>query len=172
MTLNIKNVLNLDPAKFPLRKSTEYLVIHCTATPASMDIGSETVDRWHREQGWSAIGYHHVIRRDGTIERGRPLGSIGSHVKGYNNRSLGITLVGGSDRTKQRAEDNFTAYQYDALRELLGVLTRTYPDAVILGHRDLSPDKDGDGEVEPEEWLKSCPSFDARAWARKVGLAK
>jgi N-acetylmuramoyl-L-alanine amidase len=170
LTLNIKNPLNLDPATFPLRKSTKYLVIHCTATPASLDVGSVEVDRWHRQQGWKAIGYHHVIRRDGTIERGRPLGSLGSHVKGYNNISLGISLVGGADRTGKKAEANFTGYQMASLRELLSVLHRTYPLAQILGHRDLSPDKDGDGEVEPEEWLKSCPSFDVRLWLKGVKL--
>lgn len=168
MALNILTPLKL-PA-FPARRATDYLVVHCTATGPQHDIGAVEVDRWHREQGYKAIGYHHVIRRDGTIERGRPLFSLGAHVKGYNNVSLGVALVGGTDPSGKKAQDNFTAYQYDTLRELLTILRRTFPYAQLLGHRDLSPDKDGDGEVEPEEWLKSCPSFDVRAWAKGVKL--
>lgn len=145
------------------RKRTDYLVVHCTATPPDRDIGADEVDAMHKALGWSGIGYHAIIRRSGFIELGRPFSVVGAHVKGYNAVSVGVALVGGVNRHNE-AEDNFTLEQYDTLYLLLKVLLLVYPGATVLGHRDLSPDSDGDGEVEPHEWLKVCPCFNAGAW--------
>lgn len=148
------------------RRETNHFVIHCSATRANQDVDAKTIRAWHRARGWSDIGYHYVIRRDGRIEPGRALGAIGSHVAGRNSDTLGICLVGGLNNLTAAPEDNFTAAQYAALADLCRRLLVTFPRATILGHRDLSPDRDGDGKVEPHEWLKACPCFDARAWAR------
>ena len=90
------------------RKSTDYFIIHCTATKPSMDIGFEEVNRWHRERGFLSCGYHFIIRRNGVIEDGRTTDAVGAHCRGKNHNSIGIAMVGGvtqDDHTK--AEDNF-----------------------------------------------------------------
>ena len=146
------------------------IVVHCSATPPTMDIGVEEIRKWHSDpkpegNGWSDIGYHYVIRRDGEIEIGRPIERAGAHSKGHNSNSIGICLIGGVD-SNGSTEDNFNAQQYDSLHELLLQLTEEYsvPLSDVCGHRDLSPDVDGDGEVEEHEWIKDCPSFDVRDW--------
>lgn len=142
-----------------------YIVVHCSATRANQTIDITDIDRWHRERGWNGCGYHYVITRDGRIQGGRALNQIGAHVHGHNRWSWGVCLVGGLG-ADDRAEDNFTPAQYSALRALLPSLHALAPQAEILGHRDLSPDVDGDGVIERHEWVKDCPSFDVRAWLR------
>ena len=78
------------------RKSTKFIVIHCSQTRPSQKIGAKDIDRWHRERGWTKIGYHKVVKRDGTIEDGRGLDEIGSHVREYNGNSIGVCIVGGA----------------------------------------------------------------------------
>jgi len=146
-----------------MRRRTDYIVIHCSATPPSSDIGADEIDDWHKQRGWSGIGYHAVIRRDGQIEFGRHFDESGAHVKGQNYRSVGVCLVGGVNKHGE-AEDNFSTEQLKSLTALVATLERAYPDAEVLGHRDLSPDLDGDGVVEENEWIKECPCFDVRGW--------
>lgn len=141
------------------------LVVHCSATPAGRDIGRREIDGWHRAKGWAGIGYHYVIRLDGTVEKGRDESVAGAHVQGHNARSIGICVVGGIG-PDGKAKDTVTAQQHVALAELLVQLRARYPATRICGHRDLSPDRDGDGVVERHEWLKDCPSFDVAAWCR------
>src|SRR5690606_114532 len=76
------------------------LVIHCAATTPLMDIGAKEIDVWHKQRGWSKIGYHFVIRRNGVIEKGRDISEVGAHVEGYNKNSIGICMVGGIDSGK------------------------------------------------------------------------
>jgi len=135
-----------------------FLVVHCAATPPSLDVGATEIDRWHRDRGFLGIGYHFVIRRDGTAEPGRPLHEMGAHVRGWNNKSIGICLVGGVDEDKQPAM-NFEQAQLETLKMLLenvpqvlgaaGVQTK---DVGVLGHRDFPGVH------------KACPSFDVREW--------
>lgn len=153
----------------PQRSRTDYLVVHVTATPPHLDIGASEIRSMHMAKGWSDIGYHYVIRRDGTVEAGRPVLAVGAHVAGINSRSVGIALVGGVDAAG-RPEHNATPAQMAALKKLLSDLTKSFPQATICGHRDLSPDKDGDGIIEPHEHLKACPCFDAIPWAAEHGL--
>ena len=136
----------------------DYLVIHGSATPATADIGAADIDRWHRERGYFSIGYHFVIRRDGTIERGRPLDQPGAHARSYNHRSIGICLVGGVAADKKTPENNFTEAQMESLEALLRELKELYPRALVFGHGQLGGTK------------TSCPSFDARGWAKERGL--
>lgn len=140
------------------RKSTSWLVIHCSATRAIQDVGVTDIRRWHREQGWTDIGYHFVIRRSGKVEAGRPLESIGTHVKGHNTDSVGICLAGGLNNETFKPENNYTPQQWDALKKLLSSLLKKYPKAKVLGHRDFAGVQ------------KACPCFPARVWAKKNGF--
>lgn len=140
-----------------------YLVVHCSATRSHQTIDITDIDRWHRERGWNGCGYHYVITRDGRIQGGRSLNQIGAHTKGHNRLSWGICMVGGLG-ADGKGENNFTPAQLSALRALLSSLHAIAPQAEILGHRDLSPDVNGDGVIDQWEWVKECPSFDVRAW--------
>lgn len=161
-----------------IRSKTEFIVLHCSATRANQaSIGAAEIRAMHTTpvsrggRGWSDIGYHWVIKRDGTVEQGRrPENSVGAHVEGWNAKTLGVCLVGGLNNATGRPEDNFTAAQQASLRRLVGELLRRYPTAKVLGHRDLSPDRNGDGIITANEYLKACPCFDARAWARANGF--
>lgn len=144
-------------------KPISKIVVHCSATPANRDIGVAEVRAMHKAKGWRDVGYHYVIRRNGVVEKGRADTVMGAHVEGHNNGSLGICLVGGVT-PQLKADTNFTPAQYKALRELLATLTGRYPTARVCGHRDLSPDRNGNGKVEKGEWVKDCPTFDVPAW--------
>ena len=133
----------------PIRK----IIVHCSATPPSMDIGAKDIDAWHKSRGWSQIGYHYVIRRDGSIEDGRPVPIIGAHARGHNHDSIGVCLVGGVDEeTKKIAQNNFAVAQADSLEALLDHLMQEYKDITeIIGHRDVDASKE-------------CPSFDIESF--------
>lgn len=135
----------------PLR-AVKYLVVHCAATKADQDIGAAEIKSWHRQRGWMDIGYHWVIRRDGTVEQGRSDTVPGAHARGFNHLSLAFCMVGGVAADGKTAEDNFTDEQYAALRKLLEHYQELHPAAQILGHRDL-PNVN-----------KACPSFDVKGW--------
>lgn len=136
-----------------MTRPIDLVVIHCSATPPDMDIGVSQIRRWHvNERGFADVGYHYVIRRDGKIEIGRPLEQIGAHVKGHNEKSIGICLIGGTNADDRReAEFNFTMPQMMWLADLLNKLTQDYPAARLCGHRDLDPHK-------------ACPAFSVRHW--------
>lgn len=141
--------------------------LHCTATREGQDIDAATIKKWHLAQGWKDIGYHFVIRLDGTIEIGRPENVVGSHVAGFNTGSIGVVYVGGLD-PQGKGKDTRTDAQKVAMTKLCKDLARAYPGARFMGHRDASPDKDGDGVIEPHEWLKECPCFDVASWWASV----
>ena len=133
-----------------MREETKYIVIHCSQTRPSQNIGAKDIDRWHREQGWLKIGYATVIKRDGTIEQGREDDEVQAAVKGYNHTSFNLCVIGGAkEEDWKQPEDNFTGEQWESLKKELTRLVIKYPDAKIVGHRDLD-DK------------KFCPSFDVR----------
>ena len=142
-------------------RTIDTLVIHCSATKASMDIGAKEIRKWHTKPkskggpGWSDIGYHYVIRRDGSTEDGRPNQRAGAHAKGHNRTSIGICLVGGVDE-QNNPETNFTIEQRKSLRALVNFLKQTYSidDSQIFGHRDFPG------------VAKACPCFDVDRWLR------
>ena len=145
----------------PLDKSkVEYIVVHCLATPEGLDLNANDVNRMHKKRGWSMIGYHKLIKLNGKIEDGRSLETQGAHVRGYNHKSIGVAYVGGLDSAR-KAKDTRTPEQQVAMVNLLTHLKEEFPEAKIVGHRDLSPDLDGDGVVESHEWMKQCPCFSA-----------
>jgi N-acetyl-anhydromuramyl-L-alanine amidase AmpD len=130
-------------------RQINFVIIHCADTPADMDIGAEEIRRWHvEERGFSDIAYHHVIRRDGTVEPGRDERRIGAHAYGRNEDSIGVCMVGG------KPDCNFTAAQWASLERLVRDLLARYPFATVIGHRDVSS--------------KTCPNFDVFAWAQSL----
>jgi len=118
-----------------------------------MDIGVEEIRKWHVEgNGWTDIGYHYVIRRNGKVEVGRPLERPGAHAKGYNSNSIAIAWVGGMASGSEEPEDNRTAAQNETMVNLIKELQQKFPGAALLGHRDLKGVN------------KDCPCFDVREW--------
>lgn len=144
----------------------DHLIVHCSATPATLDIAADWIDRVHRRKGWSMNGYHVVITRSGekqwsgTGHRTRPFGQVGAHVGGcgpeWNRRSVGVCLIGGVKEDGRTPEDNFTDEQYTALREVIADLQEAcgIPDENVMGHRDLIKLTN----AAP----KACPCFSVR----------
>lgn len=124
------------------------IIVHCTATKAGQDYTVDDIRRWHKQQGWSDIGYHYVVYRDGSIHKGRPVDMIGAHCSGHNTHSIGVVYIGGLGRDGIMPRDTRTVAQAEGLRRLIMELRRLYPNASIFGHRDFAP--------------KACPCFDAR----------
>ena len=122
-----------------MRKIT-LIVIHCSAVRPNQTSSAKDIDSWHKDRGFKCIGYHYVIRRDGTIELGRPEWQIGAHCVNHNAHSIGVCYEGGLDIRGQPA-DTRTEAQKAALRKLLEQLHRRYPSALIVGHHDLNPHK-------------------------------
>ena len=138
------------------------IIIHCTATRPNWWEGksaqqkTDEVRRWHVEdRGWSDIGYHYLIDRDGTLVEGRPLERTGAHAKGHNTGSVGISLFGGhGGNVSDQCEDNFTEDQDLALRELIAKLKADHPITKIIGHNEVAN--------------KACPTFVVRDWLAKA----
>ena len=141
------------------RDKTDWIVWHCSATAPKHNTKLEDIRRWHKEKGWSDVGYHFVIERDGKIRAGRHPDSVGAHVRGHNHNSIGICLVGGLD-DYGNAADNFSTAQKFAARHLGYVLQIMYPGASHRGHRDFSPDLNGDGTIQANERIKECPCIE------------
>ena len=97
---------------------------------------------------------------NGDIKSTRPIEKVGAHCRSFNKESIGICYEGGLDCMGQ-PKDTRTCWQKHSLRVLILTLLKEYPDCRICGHRDLSPDLNGNGEIEPEEWIKACPCFNA-----------
>ena len=126
----------------------ELIVIHCSATRSDRPFPLEAVIACHRARGFATIGYHYYLTRDGTVHAGRPLYQEGAHVTGYNRRSIGICYEGGLNPDGIPA-DTRTEAQKESLLKLLHRLKTDYPQARIVGHRDLDP-------------RKACPCFEVR----------
>jgi N-acetyl-anhydromuramyl-L-alanine amidase AmpD len=113
----------------------------------------------HKARGFKKIGYHKIIHLDGSWEQGRDDSELGAHVAGHNTGSLGFSYIGGLDKNG-KAKDTRTPAQKRTMLELTREAVEKYRLRMIVGHRDLSPDRDQDGVVEPSEWVKVCPCFD------------
>ena len=118
------------------------IVIHCSAVKPDQQSSVAQIDTWHHDRGYKfGVGYHYVIRRDGSIEAGRPEWMVGAHCVNHNKYSIGVCYEGGLDARGQPA-DTRTAAQKASLRQLLTDLHRRYTRASIVGHHDLNPQKD------------------------------
>lgn len=132
------------------KKSTRVIneiIVHCSATPEGKDYTLDTIRQWHRQRGFSDIGYHYVIHPDGTVEEGRDVNIAGAHCSGHNSKSIGICYIGGMTADNKKAKDTRTEEQRTNLKALLLAMRKLYPQAKIHGHRDFA--------------AKACPSFDA-----------
>jgi len=131
-------------------RDIKQIIVHCASTKPSMDIGAKEIREWHtKERGWSDIGYHWVIKRDGAIESGRDEKVAGAHARSHNGDSIGVCLAGGMTEDGRLAA-NFTFAQYSSLVYLVNELKDKYPDIDVKGHRDLAGVK------------KECPCFDVK----------
>ena len=130
-------------------RQINYIIIHCSATKAGQDFRAKDIDRWHRERGWDGIGYHKVIELDGTIETGRSEAKPGAHCKGHNSDSIGICYIGGLDENGKPA-DTRTELQKAALAGLVAGYKQRFPNAKVVGHRDMP------------NVHKACPCFNAK----------
>ena len=135
------------------------IILHCSANGPTSKIGAKEIREYHvKQRGWKDIGYHYVIKRDGTLENGRPVEQVGAHATNHNQNSIGICLVGGVARDGKTPEDNFTDAQFATLEGLLNRLRQTYPLASIHGHNEFAN--------------KACPVFDVNYFLRKHNIAK
>lgn len=144
-----------------MRKINE-IIVHCTATHAGWWDGKKTsekvaeVKKWHTDpkpngRGWSDIGYHYLIDRDGTVQKGRPVARAGAHALGHNKHSIGISLFGGHGSSENDAFNaNFTPEQDKALRRLIGQLQSGYGIRTVSGHNEYA--------------AKACPGFRVGRW--------
>lgn len=152
----------------PCNRNIKYLIVHCSATRPGVVADVEAIDKWHKARGFSRqsesghyCGYHFVIAQDGTIEVGRTLNEVGAHVQGWNSNSMGICYAGGLN-AQGKDEDTRTPAQKESLLWLISQLAKRFTSVQkIAGHRDFSPDKNGNGVIEPYEYLKACPCFNA-----------
>lgn len=171
-----------------MKRKLNAIVIHCAATPNGKAFTAADIDRMHKARGFKRgsqsvrsfnpelkhIGYHYVIEIDGNVASGRHVEEIGAHVQGSNAKSIGICLIG---------TDKFTRAQWESLRNTViataGMIKNTaimevdsalsaYKDMGISvkGHRDFSPDLNGDGQITRNEWIKICPGFSVDDWKR------
>lgn len=136
------------------------IFIHCTASPQATTTVSSLLDEFKRK-GWSKPGYHYVVFPNGVTRQLLSESQVANGVKGYNQHSIHVAYVGGIDG-RERPADNRTSEQKATLLRVLRALRKAYPKAQILGHRDISPDTNHNGIVDPWERIKDCPCFDAK----------
>lgn len=125
------------------KNNIKFLVVHCSDTPNSEELEAIDIHKMHLGFGWDGIGYHKIILRNGDLQSGRPEYWEGAHVFGYNNISLGVCLIG---------KDFFNTKQFETLRKLLDKWKLRYPNADIVGHREITKSS------------KTCPNFDVKSW--------
>ena len=128
------------------RKITE-IIVHCTATPEGKDYTTKDITAWHKQRGFSTIGYHYVVYRDGSVHTGRDVNVAGAHCTNHNAHSIGVCYVGGLAKDGKTPKDTRTNVQKASLEILLRKLRTLYPTAKIYGHNTFS--------------AKACPCFDA-----------
>lgn len=129
------------------KRNIKEIIVHCTATPEGRPVTIKEITNWHKQRGFSTIGYHYVVMLDGSVQKGRDVNVSGAHCTNHNSISIGVCYVGGCDKN-MNAKDTRTDEQKRALLDLLKRLRIMYPSAKIYGHRDFAN--------------KACPSFDAR----------
>lgn len=124
------------------------IIIHCSATPEGKDYTVEQIRQWHKQRGFSDIGYHYVIYRDGSIHSGRPIERIGAHCLKHNAHSIGICYIGGVAKDGKTSKDTRTNAQKESLIKLIKELKAKYSKVTVHGHREYAN--------------KACPCFDAK----------
>lgn len=159
----------------PKTRYIDEIIIHCSATKEGKACTADQINAAHKARKFSSyidangrvryIGYHFLIHPDGTIEVCRPISKIGCHASGHNTRSIGICYIGGldaRDTNGRMIKDTRTPQQKASLIKLIKQLKSEYGTIKsVIGHRDTSPDLNGNGIIEPYEFIKGCPCFDA-----------
>lgn len=135
------------------RRTINKIIVHCSATIEGKDFTVADIKRWHLKRGFSDIGYHYVIYRDGSVHEGRNINISGAHCKYHNTHSVGVCYIGGLD-VQGRPKDTRTAAQRAALLKLIKGLKRLYPAATVHGHNEYAN--------------KACPCFNANAEYNKI----
>lgn len=148
-------------------RNIDYIVLHCTATAYNAKVSS-IMNFWRNTLGWNNPGYNFLIEANGHVVQLADISRVTNGVKGYNSNSIHIAYIGGVENGK--AVDNRTCKQREAMETLVRKYHSQFPKAKILGHRDLSPDLNGDGIIQPWEWTKECPSFTVADWLKEIGL--
>ena len=130
----------------PNKRNITEIIVHCSATIEGKDYTINDIDRWHRARGFNGIGYHYVIYRDGSINKGRDESISGAHCTNHNYCSIGICYIGGLDKNS-KPKDTRTDEQKESLLNLIKELKQKYPKAKIYPHYKFAN--------------KACPCFDA-----------
>lgn len=138
---------NVLPTLKTSKRQIKEIIVHCSATREGRDFTVEDIRGWHKKRGFSDIGYHYVIYRDGSLHIGRDVNLVGAHCTNHNAYSIGICYIGGCKFDGLTPKDTRTDAQKAALLALLKDLRKKYPYAKIHGHRDYAN--------------KVCPCFDA-----------
>lgn len=165
------------------KQKLKYLVIHCTATPEGRDVSGADIRRMHTSpapqgRGWRQVGYTDLFRLDGTRERLVENNEdayvdgweITNGAAGYNSVSRHVVYAGGVAKDGKTPKDTRTEAQRKAMAEYVRDFHDRHPDVKIIGHRDLSPDRNNNGKIEPSEWTKACPSFEVSEWLQSIGI--
>ena len=129
-----------------LLSDVKLIVVHCSDTPPTMDVTIDLLRQWHvTENGWSDIGYHWFVKRDGSLHECRSEKYQGAHCKRVNDISLGVCLEGG-----RNGVDDFTPEQKETLRALIDNKRIMKPLIAVGGHNNYQD--------------KLCPGFDVVHW--------
>lgn len=140
-------------------RKIERIFVHCTASHQTATV--DDIKREFKNKGWKNPGYHYLIDVNGEIHQLLDEEGISNGVQGYNQTSINVAYIGGIDE-KGKGIDNRTDEQKKSLKSLISKLKEKYPNAEVLGHRDISPDKNGNGIVDPWERIKECPCFNVK----------
>lgn len=140
-------------------RNIKYIFVHCTASQQTATV--QQILKEFTQRGWRIPGYHYIVDPKGMLTQLVAEDRISNGVKGYNAESINVAYIGGID-SKKKAIDNRTPEQKKTLLNILTRLKKKYPNAIIMGHRDISPDKNHNGIVDPWERIKECPCFDAK----------
>lgn len=140
-------------------RDIKYLVVHCTAGPQTQKV-EDIQAYWRKKLGWKSPGYHVIVRADGSVEELEDISNPTNGVAGHNKNSIHISYIGGVDKNG-KAVDNRTPQQKATILKYLRYWRSLFPEAKIQGHRDFSPDLNKNGKIEPNEFIKMCPSFSA-----------
>lgn len=139
-------------------RKIERIFVHCTAGNQKATV--EDLMREFKAKGWVNPGYHYAVLANGAVRQLLDESKVSNGVQGYNATSINVAYTGGIDKNG-KGVDNRTEEQKKSLVSLLKSLKERYPNAKIMGHRDISPDKNNNGIVDPWERIKECPCFDA-----------
>ena len=142
-------------------RKIDCIVWHTSATKESSNIGVDELRRMHKARGWSDVGYHIIVQRNGNIQIGRPIEKIGAGVYGFNKHAVHLVWIGGLKNDGKTIVDNRSESQKASMIAATIEMKKSYPNAKVIGHRDFSPDLNGDGKITSNEWIKQCPCFDA-----------